>query len=137
MPPADLKVSLESPTEPGLYLFCGLTKDHRADAVNVSAMTPRLVNVFVDGQGKLAAVGMKFARPESMDGAWIRVTELVEAVRVASTDWWVDQLALVQEFSSWETREQRVAKVAGLWSSSVPLAERVVDRVAELQRTPR
>lgn len=135
-------ISTTLPTEEGFYLFAG----SRTGYVAVENLAPEqcraeIVRVHRDAHGKLGYIGLDFFhQPEKAVGSWMRIDDLVGALRVAAAPVLLDRVArtAVPEVfvtRSWGSlhRDQLADYLGGAFKAErKELAERAIDRAVEL-----
>lgn len=135
-------ISTTLPTEEGYYLFAG----SRSGYVGIENLAPEwcraeIVRVHRDSTGKLGYIGLDFFhQPEKAVGSWMRIDDLVGALRVAAAPVLLERAArtAVPEMfvqRNWRSlhRDQLVDYLGGAYKEErKDLAGRAVDLAVEL-----
>jgi hypothetical protein len=123
-------VTLDLPTEAGIYLFAGERDGLHGDRVDDLERTHvELVTVAHDAEGKLRYIGRDFFyRPSKAVGAWIRVSDLASSVEVAGREALLDQfvarvVASLPDPPRAQGEDSLLRDLTGTWTLEGPRVE--------------
>ena len=130
------EISTTLPTEPGIYLFAGVTERRFLNQMLRHPPRPVLLRVSHDAKGKLRYIGSDFwYRPEEAVGAWIKIEgdALVERALQESHDAFLKEV--VQDLRQATVNELKY-HLTGRWGEfrmeNKDQAKMLVERALEL-----